>query len=144
MSDVFDLFGEDEVDPALRDALEALRDAVLELRARSGGYTREPDLSTVSAAVRRVLEASGEDLAAGAAGDWQQYEESDRDSSRRQTAWALSDAIFRVYMDGSGREGVAPKVPLGNGQPSLPFNGPSRPLLPEPDDSPDTSPPSSE
>jgi len=144
MNDVFDFFGDDEIDPALRDSLDALRDAVLDLRSRSRGYTREPDLRGVSDAVKRVLEAVGEDVAAGAAEDWRRYEESDRDASRRQTAWALSDAIFRVYMDGAGREGVSPRVPLGSGQPGLPFSGPSRPPHPEPDDSPDTVPPSSE
>jgi len=129
MSDVFDLFGDSGIDPALQDALNALRDAVQDLPGHSGGFIREPDLSAVSDAVKGVLEASGSSVAAGAAEDWQRYEESDRDVSRRQTAWALSDAIFRVYMDGTGREGVAPRVPLMNGQPGLPFSPP-----PEPDE----------
>jgi len=127
MSDVFDFFGDPKVDPELQDALDTLRDAVLDLRGRSGGFTREPDLSGVTDAVKGVLEASGEDVAAGAAQEWQQYEESNREISRRQTAWALSDAIFRVYMDGTGQEGVVPNVPPMNGQPGLPL------ILPPPE-----------
>jgi hypothetical protein len=141
MSDVFDFFGDEEIDPTLQHALDTLRDAVQALPGRSGGFTREPDLSAVSDAVRGVLEAMGDGVAVGAAEDWKRYEDSDREASRRQTAWAMSDAIFRFYMDGSGKDAVTPVLPTVSKQRVLHFNAPPQPD-PEPD--PDDVPPPSD
>lgn len=124
--DVFSLFGtEPAVDPRLKDALQALANAVWELPLRSRDFGVEPDLAALSWAVQDVLEAAGHPEALVAADRWVEYETRGRDKAARNAAWLRCDALFRMDVEAAkvgGWENLAAQRPE--------VSDPSRPLLP--------------
>lgn len=102
MTDVFDLFGTPEADPALREAVQGLSDAVRDAVARSGGLSRPPDLTAISDAVRAVLDASGHQAAVTDADRWHEYESDGRERRMREGAWRVVDVAFRGVMQEAG------------------------------------------
>jgi len=121
VTDVFDLFGTPDEDPALREALQDLSDAVRDAVARSGGLTREPDLTALSGAVGRVLEAAGCEVSAADADRWHEYEASGREGTHRRRAWELADVVFRESMAAAGHPPGAPTTDPAD--PSYPVPG---------------------
>jgi hypothetical protein len=125
VNDVFDLFGvpdEPAVDPALLEAVERLRDAVVDMGVRTTDFEREPDLTAVSDAVRGILEVGGHGVAEGVADSWHRYEASFREASHRRAAWILADHLFRKAVT-QAQLGY-PDVEVAGGDETLPLEFP--------------------